>query len=290
MKMEKKNPDKRLPVHIRPARPEDTADVIELTRTIWEGEDYVPRAWPDWLADPEGHLAVAESEQRVIGLVDLTRLSVDEWWLQGLRVDPQFEGRGVARQLHDYIVHYWENNHSGVLRLSTYQPAVRHMCEEGGFAVVGEYSLFKATALEDRPPGGRVPARIPRQFFHEPGERLYARYIDFGWEWAAARTEVVEEAREKLQAWSAVDGKAHILVREDNEDGLPCLELAWLTCPSDRLLTTLLEFRRLGAKQGYQHVYWIAPLEEDVLAALQAASFQRDWDGFVWLFERFAED
>jgi hypothetical protein len=43
----------------RPALPKDTPDVIELTRTIWGGEDYVPVVWAEWLEDYEGTLAVA---------------------------------------------------------------------------------------------------------------------------------------------------------------------------------------------------------------------------------------
>jgi hypothetical protein len=36
---------KNQPIVCRPALPKDTPDVMELTRTIWEGEDYVPKVW-----------------------------------------------------------------------------------------------------------------------------------------------------------------------------------------------------------------------------------------------------
>ena len=48
-------------VACRPARQSDTVDVMELTRTIWEGEDYVPQVWASWLADRRGRLAVDSS-------------------------------------------------------------------------------------------------------------------------------------------------------------------------------------------------------------------------------------
>lgn len=276
----------RIPVHVRPARPEDTADVIELTRTIWEGHDYVPRAWPDWLADEQGHLAVAETDERVVGLVDLARLSVDEWWLQGLRVDPQFEGHGVARQLHDYIVQYWEDNFGGALRLTTYQPAVRHMCERGGFRLVGEFSLFKAAVRDDQTADGRMLKSVPDGFFAEPGERLYVRYVDLGWEWGLARPELIAGAGKDLLAWEAMNGETRMLVRHDEEDDQPTLGLAWVKCPPEGLSGALMAFRRLGSAFGYSYVYWTAPLEADALEALQSAGFERDWEGFVWLFER----
>ena len=42
------------PIVCRPALPMDTPDVIELTRRIWEGEDYVPHVWAEGLQDPDG--------------------------------------------------------------------------------------------------------------------------------------------------------------------------------------------------------------------------------------------
>jgi len=42
----------------RPALPKDTPDVLELTRTIWDGHDYLPAVWDDWLRDYDGMLAV----------------------------------------------------------------------------------------------------------------------------------------------------------------------------------------------------------------------------------------
>ena len=89
----------RLSVHIRRARESDTADMLEVTRQIWEGHDYVPLEWPAWLADSEGALLVAEYNGRVIALGKLSRLADEDWWMQGMRVHPDFEGHGVASQI-----------------------------------------------------------------------------------------------------------------------------------------------------------------------------------------------
>jgi GNAT superfamily N-acetyltransferase len=106
-------------VTCRPALPRDTAEVMELTRTIWGGHDYVPFVWAEWLADPQGLLAAAEYGGRVVGVGKLSLLSADEWWLQGLRVHPEFQGRGIASRLHDYMLAYWQRNRGAVLRLAT---------------------------------------------------------------------------------------------------------------------------------------------------------------------------
>jgi hypothetical protein len=38
----------------RPALPKDCRGVLDLTRRIWSGRDYVPNAWDEWLRDTGG--------------------------------------------------------------------------------------------------------------------------------------------------------------------------------------------------------------------------------------------
>jgi GNAT superfamily N-acetyltransferase len=140
----------RLPVDCRPARQSDTADVLELTRTIWDGHDYVPEAWAGWMGDPQGLLAVAEYQGRVLGLGKLTRLSSDDWWLEGLRVHPEYQGRGVASQLNDYLLAHWLQIGNGALRLATSSERVQvhHMCQRNRFTKVAEFTWYVAPSLE----------------------------------------------------------------------------------------------------------------------------------------------
>ncbi len=78
----------RINVLCRPARPSDTDDVMALTKTIWDGGDYIPIVWQDWLADRLGLLAVAEWEGRAVGVGKLTCITPESWWMEGLRTDP----------------------------------------------------------------------------------------------------------------------------------------------------------------------------------------------------------
>jgi GNAT superfamily N-acetyltransferase len=119
----------------RPALPKDTADVMALTREIWNGNDYIPYVWAEWLADPEGLLAVAEYGGRVVGLAHLSSKGSGEWWLQGLRVHPALQGRGIASRLHGYILDTWQRNPGKVLRLATSSARlpVHHLCQRTGF-------------------------------------------------------------------------------------------------------------------------------------------------------------
>jgi GNAT superfamily N-acetyltransferase len=103
-----------LPIRVRRARPGDTRAVLDFTRATWDGWDYVPSVWHDWLEASDGVLLVAVPNaahqldlfgraltgERPVGIARVAMLSPDEAWLEGLRVDPGVRNRGVARLLH----------------------------------------------------------------------------------------------------------------------------------------------------------------------------------------------
>ena len=90
-----------LPIAVRRARPDDRDAVLAFASTTWDGWDYVPDAWPHWIAAPDGVLLVATTQEddRPIAVVRIALLSDDEGWLEGIRVDPALRGRGVATNL-----------------------------------------------------------------------------------------------------------------------------------------------------------------------------------------------
>jgi GNAT superfamily N-acetyltransferase len=109
------------------------------------GDDYVPKVWLEWLFDPEGLLAIAKFECQVVGIGKLTKLSACDWWLEGLRVHPQFEGKRIAPRLHKYLLEFWGRNCSGTFCFATVsnREPVKHLAQVNGFQIVGEYSTFK---------------------------------------------------------------------------------------------------------------------------------------------------
>jgi hypothetical protein len=56
-----------LPVGLRPVRPGDRAAVEAIAAQVWDGEDYLPQVFDDWLADPEGLFCAATIHDRLIG-------------------------------------------------------------------------------------------------------------------------------------------------------------------------------------------------------------------------------
>lgn len=101
----------------RPARPADAEPIRQMVRTIWEGHDYLVVSIDRRIA--EGGVYVAELRDRLVGVSRVRRLADDEWWLEGLRVDPQQWGLGLGRRLHEFTMAELHRLGHGMARWST---------------------------------------------------------------------------------------------------------------------------------------------------------------------------
>jgi GNAT superfamily N-acetyltransferase len=288
-------PEEHLKVICRPARKEDTPNVLELTRTIWEGSDYVPLVWKDWLADPLGRLAVAEYGGHVLGLGKLTRLAAGQWWLEGLRTHPEFEGRGIAASLHDYLVNAWLQIGNGTLRLATasFRTAVQHLSDRSDFIKVGELCPFRATTLEgnvlDFQPIKEEQVDSALAILQaSPALALCNGLIDLGWEWCAPVSELMADAARQGEAfwWHGERGLVLIRLDQDDESGDYLLNLQTLACQVEDLETLLYACRGLAKALGYPSIEWRSPLRSTTLTALKSAGFERGWDASVYIYAR----
>jgi GNAT superfamily N-acetyltransferase len=274
----------------RPALPKDTPDVMELTKPS-DGDDYIPYVWADWLADPAGLLAVAEYGGSVVGLGKLTLLSETDWWLEGLRVHPEFQGRKIASHLHEYLLGVWERGVGQVLRLNGLI-SLSGAPPERSFNKVGEYSSFMADVVEAstldfqalQPGEARAALDL---ILDSPALRLAHSLVDIGWRWGRPALAHLEEAINKDQAWWWRDGKGVLLLRVDQELGeTPTPYVQLMACESAETSAYLYGYRQLAAHLGYRRLGWMAPLQAELLPLLEAAGFRRDWDDALFIFEK----
>ena len=274
----------------RPALPKDTPGMMELTRTIWDGEDYVPHVWAEWLVDYQGLLAVAEYGPHVVGLGKLTRLGAGEWWMEGLRVHPQYEGQGIASRLHEYLLSHWQLQGEGVLRLSTasFRKPVHHLCERTGFQKITELTIYRALALPEA--AASMPLTLEdvdsayRLAMASETFPLTTGLLDLGWQWAQVSVERIVQAVQRGRAWWWRDRAGLLLARDvDDEDGFSAQLIA---CARADLAGVLGDFRCQAAAAGYARAEWLAPLEPGVETALQSAGFQREWDASIYIYEK----
>jgi GNAT superfamily N-acetyltransferase len=287
-------PEKILDLVCRPGRETDTPDMLELTRTIWDGHDYVPKVWAEWLSDPEGQLAVAEWQGRVVGLGKLTRLSPRDWWLEGLRTHPELEGRGIAARLHEHLLGLWLETGSGTLRLATasFRLPIQHLCERTGFEKMGEFSSFGAPVLAEAVEGFRLLSNADLDEALEMAVKSESLafsngLMDLSWRWASPSQAFLAEAAGQGKAWWWRDRQGLLLLTEDTDDDervFPIVEL--LACSKADTQAVLEDYRRLAAAQGFERARWGAPLNPNLLPLLEAAGFRREWDAAVFIYAK----
>lgn len=105
------------PIRVRIARPEDKEAVLGFATNTWNGWDYIPRVWDDWVVPSNGVVLVATVEAprnggealdvdgaalrvgQPIAMTRVAMLSPDEAWIEGIRVEPRVRGKGIATDL-----------------------------------------------------------------------------------------------------------------------------------------------------------------------------------------------
>jgi RimJ/RimL family protein N-acetyltransferase len=105
---------------IRKLRNADRDDIMEISKHVWEGHDYVPSVINQWLKDSKSHSYGVEIDGHVVALGNL-RLIEDGriGWMEGLRVHPEFRGRGFATDITRHIVKTAEHLRVERLRYTT---------------------------------------------------------------------------------------------------------------------------------------------------------------------------
>ncbi len=127
------------PLVIRRATEADHGAVLAFASGTWDGWDYIPNAWPVWLAATDGAFLVgtvgespgarheplldAEGSPLDVGqVVAITRVAMvsdSEAWLEGIRVDPRVRGMGVAADLQVAELQWVAAQDASVLRYAT---------------------------------------------------------------------------------------------------------------------------------------------------------------------------
>lgn len=112
----------------------DKEAVEEISSEIWEGHDYLPKVFNDWVADGGFYKGVLEG--KVIGVDKYTRHSEKVIWLEGLRVHPDYQKRGYGREIAEGVREILDREEDyDILRFMTAKRNVEsiHMAEEAGF-------------------------------------------------------------------------------------------------------------------------------------------------------------
>lgn len=278
-------------INLRPAQPQDEKAVTALSAYIWEGEDYVPHCFADWVRDRRGQFTVAYDGDQLVAFNKLSELRPGEWWLEGLRVHPDHRGRGLARLLHDNAVALAEERGEGVLRFATSSenPAVHKLAESTGFRLLSRHLRARAEpeTSPEPPPfvkvGAEQLAMLQSRLEQSDNYQAASGIMEDEWGWLsiAPRLPALQEAGRLL--WWPADGESLAIVHQTTENAL---ELNFVDPAAGNLAGLLRDVRRLAGSWGADPVK-SKPLSSPAnKAAFLAAGWEVADDWEMWLFER----
>jgi ribosomal protein S18 acetylase RimI-like enzyme len=130
---------------IRRVYASDRDDVLEISRHVWEGHDYLPSVIDDWLNEPGSFMYGVEMENRLVAVANLRVVeSGRTGWMEGLRVHPDFRRRGFANLLTEYLIGRAEETSVQRLRYttSTENNASLQLAKKYGFSEILQRGVF----------------------------------------------------------------------------------------------------------------------------------------------------
>ncbi len=141
---------------LRPMRAADRERVMEICRDVWDGHDYLPRVFDEWLADAGAAFQAAEVDGVVVGLQRLRPYAQGLVWYEGLRVSSTHRRQGLARVMLDSAIIGAKEQRFREMRLATGNPDAVPLFESHGFRRLVDARWWRGHRLE-----GGEPARMP---------------------------------------------------------------------------------------------------------------------------------
>ena len=147
-------------VKITRVRKSDLDDILEISKQIWEGHDYLPSAINTWLRNPASYTCGVKVNDRLVAVANLRLIENGRTgWMEGLRVHPDYRGRGFANALTKHVIKKGKDLHVQCLRYttSTRNQASLKLAQKFGFAQILEMGVF----WHPDPKNIQIPRKTP---------------------------------------------------------------------------------------------------------------------------------
>ena len=89
---------------IRPLKESDIPDILEISKTTWNGHDHLPNIIAEWLVNPQCHPYVIDTGKEVIGVSNIRIIDEGKTaWLEGLRIHEKARQKGLAQMMTNHL-------------------------------------------------------------------------------------------------------------------------------------------------------------------------------------------
>jgi len=146
---------------------------------LWDGRDYLPSVFEEWLASPGGAFEAGELEGVVVAVHRWKPIQRSVAYYEGMRVAEEVRRRGVGRAMLRSAIEQVRGLGYEVMRLATGNPDAVALFESAGFRKRATLAVWRAGRQEGGEPARIPPAaegeRLTRILEAEPALALYDR-------------------------------------------------------------------------------------------------------------------
>jgi GNAT superfamily N-acetyltransferase len=218
---------------LRPVREADRDEILAMTAHTWDDGDYIPEVFDEWAADQRGVFAalVHTPSGRIAAIDKVSVLTPGQMWFEGLRVNPDFRGQGIASRLQTHMVGVAQAMGAEVVRFLTLTSNVPvHIAAyRDGFRIVALTRYWRWKAKDHAGPEGTAltlrlarPDEAPalQEWWRRSASYATAGLVHRRWTFYDAGTE----------EWVAAASEGRLLVEEEanlSEAKLPPAAVLW---------------------------------------------------------------
>ncbi len=198
-------------INIRRVSGSDKEKILKISSKIWEGDDYIPFVFDEWVRDENSFFACAEIEGKIVGFGRYVKFSDAYAWLEGLRADPEYQGRGAGKALTNFFIEKAKSDGVKTLALSTYidNKASMHIIESNGFVKKASFVYFEVKTekakekIEDKSLSDVSTEEAENFIKNSEFLKIADGYLPYGWKFFPERFGIIK-VLEKMQFLLAV--------------------------------------------------------------------------------------
>lgn len=211
---------------LRQGNYQDKEQILEISKTVWEGNDFILRTINTWLDPESGMILVVEKHGEIRGFAKMSYLTTKDYWLEGLRVKEKYRGMGYANLLTQAFIQEAKKSKPRSLRFACHRKALGsiHSGENHGFKRKAEFSFILCENLKSLKPrvvvkelsGDHEPFKVAQGF-----PEYYKNYgFLFGskWKFIPMEKSILEKLHGEGKILQTEEAKDLLIYDYDGED------------------------------------------------------------------------
>lgn len=271
-------------VRFRPVESGDKGRLLEIAAQIWEGHDYMPQVFDGWIAETHHYFAAMILGGRLVGCGRLAPFDERRGWLEGLRVDPAHQGRGLGRLMARHLVVAGRERGFERLIFSTYfgNASSIRINEDLGFQRTAAFTHLELELekLADPPDLAQAAREVAVSAGIPDHREMMAN------DWTFLPGDLPDRTRYFPNAETVRHGDGCIVIADNLKYGARTLDLCWVEAPTGLADAACLRYAIAKARaQKRRGLHTMVPPMLSLMPFLAAGFVNFEQPADVYLYE-----